>query len=151
MAYHSLRTMNLVDLAESIARKAHEGLFRRDGVTSYITHPERVVARLMAQGVTDERILAIAWLHDVLEDTDTDIEELKYNRLPMSVIQSVDILTKEEGQHYPHYLFGINNDSFARTVKIADILDNLSDAPTEKQIIKYAKALLYLHDQTQIP
>jgi len=140
--------MNLVELAESIARKAHEGQFRRDGVTPYITHPTRVVERLKKQGITDEMTLAVAWLHDVLEDTEVEVEELKYNRIPLSVIDSVDVLTKRDEQSYEEYLHWIKRDCFARTVKIADILDNLSDAPTEKQIVKYAKALLYLHNET---
>jgi len=136
--------MTLVELAESIARKAHSGQFRRGGVTPYIIHPERVVARLRAQGPIDDRILAVAWLHDVLEDTEVTVSELKNAGIPLPVLDSIAAITRWDGQPYEDYLFSINQDPYARVVKIADILDNLSDAPTEKQIIKYAKALLHL-------
>jgi hypothetical protein len=56
----------VVLLAEQIARKAHVNQFRRDGVTPYITHPEAVVKKL---GTESDDVLAVAWLHDVLEDT----------------------------------------------------------------------------------
>lgn len=137
----------LIEKAETIARKAHEGQFRRDGVTPYITHPERVVQRLRAQGVTDEVTLAVGWLHDVIEDTDYDWHALFEQGVPSSVLLVLDFITKVFGEDYDSYLKDVQENRIARTVKIADILDNLSDAPTEKQIVKYAKALLYLHGQ----
>lgn len=140
--------MNLIERAEAIARKAHEGQFRRDGITPYITHPERVVARLRRQGIDDENILAAAWLHDVVEDTDVEIEELKYKRIPDNVIVALELLTKGSWIDYPDYVAHVCRNTIAHTVKIADILDNLSDSPTEKQVVKYAKALLYLHNET---
>jgi (p)ppGpp synthase/HD superfamily hydrolase len=57
--------MNAVKKVEVIATKAHEGQYRRDGVTPYIEHPKAVAARVKG----DEKAEMVAWLHDVIEDT----------------------------------------------------------------------------------
>jgi (p)ppGpp synthase/HD superfamily hydrolase len=128
-------------LASSIARKAHDGQFRRDGITPYITHPESVAKSLEGE---HPDVIAAAWLHDVLEDTQTSVVHLKNAGIPWQVIDAVELLTRDEGQPYEDYLHWISQDEIARKVKIADIRHNLSDAPTEKQKVKYAKALLIL-------
>lgn len=128
-------------LASSIARAAHAGQFRRDGVTPYITHPEAVAKSLEGE---NPDVIAAAWLHDVLEDTEVTISELKNAGIPVRVIEAVALLTRWDGQSYEDYLHWITQDEIARKVKVADIQHNLSDAPTEKQIAKYGKALLIL-------
>lgn len=134
--------MNLVDLAEKVARKAHEGQFRRDGVTPYITHSEAVAKSLEGES---EQVIATAWLHDVLEDTEvTDLELAKIG-FPAHVIACVSELSRSGGISYKAFIRHIAlccEDT--RKVKIADILHNLSDSPTEKQKAKYAKALRFL-------
>ncbi len=143
--------MNQIELAESIARKAHEGQFRRDGVTPYIVHPERVVARLKTQG-EDAATIATAWLHDVIEDTETTEIDLFDQGVNGYIVEAVDMLTRDESETYGEFLSWIKQaGGVAQRVKIADILDNLSDAPTEKQIIKYSKALLFLLSQPNQP
>lgn len=128
-------------LASSIARKAHDGQFRRDGITPYITHPE-AVAKLLEGEHPD--VIAAAWLHDVLEDTPTSVVHLKNAGMPWRVIDAVELLTRDDGQPYEDYLHWIAQDEIARKVKVADIRHNLSDAPTEKQVAKYERALLIL-------
>lgn len=139
--------MNLLERAEQIARQAHEGQFRRDGVTPYIAHPERVVARLRTMGITDEVTLAVAWLHDVVEDVDSGLDMIENADLPREVKRCAFLMSRASKESYESYLLWVKFNNLTRIVKIADILDNLSDAPTEKQIVKYAKALLYLHGQ----
>lgn len=136
---------SLTEKAEAIARWAHYGQFRRDGVTPYIKHPESVARRL--QGDWDS-VTAVAWLHDVIEDTAETVESLTVLGLPHHIIESVQALTKKEGQSYHDYLTGVKGNETARKVKIADMLDNLSDSPTKKQIVKYAKGLLFLLDES---
>ena len=130
-------------LASSIARTAHEGQFRRDGITPYITHPEAVAKSLEGE---HPDVIAAAWLHDVLEDTDVSISDLKRAGIPVRVIEAVALLTRWDDQSYEDYLQCVAQDEIARKVKLADIRHNLSDAPTEKQIAKYGKALLILTD-----
>ncbi|MES2995867.1 MAG: HD domain-containing protein [Verrucomicrobiota bacterium] len=128
-------------LASSIANKAHNGQFRRDGITPYITHAA-AVAKSLEREPSD--VIATAWLHDVLEDTEVTISELKNAGIPVRVIEAVALLTRWDGQSYEDYLFRVTQDEIARKVKIADIRHNLSDAPTENQVAKYERALLIL-------
>jgi (p)ppGpp synthase/HD superfamily hydrolase len=128
-------------LAEQIARKAHSNQFRRDGVTPYITHPEAVANKLKSEG--DEAV-AVAWLHDVLEDTKMTPECLRDAGIPMTVIDAVCDLTHQREEPYADYLEWIKRNPLAVKVKVADMLHNLSDAPTQKQIVKYARGLLAL-------
>jgi (p)ppGpp synthase/HD superfamily hydrolase len=134
-------TMNLIQLAEDIATKAHDGQFRRDGVTPYMTHPVAVATRLKGES---ETVIAVALLHDILEDTDTRVIHLFNAGLPRDVIDTVVMLTKAEDCSYGDYIAAINRHPIARKVKIADIMDNISDTPTERQILKYARALVVL-------
>jgi (p)ppGpp synthase/HD superfamily hydrolase len=133
--------MTLIEKAKAFATKAHQGRFRRDGETPYITHPAAVVERL--QGESDE-VLAAAWLHDVLEDTDESTNTLA-EEFPASVVEAVEALSRDEWLTYEQYIQLVADNPIARKVKISDMLANLSDSPTEKQIVKYSKALIYLH------
>ena len=124
--------------AEALATRLHEGQFRRDGVTPYITHP-RAVAESLA-GESDEVIMA-AWLHDVLEDTEATESSLGAAGVPESVTDIVYLLTRAEDEPYHAYLSWIEMDPLATKVKIADIRHNLSCDPTPEQIEKYRRAL----------
>lgn len=67
----------LVRAALERARAAHEGQVRNgSGGTPYIEHPVAVAARLDEHGYRAE-VLAGALLHDVVEDSETTLEELR--------------------------------------------------------------------------
>lgn len=134
---------NLVDIAREIATLAHSGQYRRDGNTAYIHHPKTVAERLVDE---NDEVIATAWLHDVLEDTNVEGIDLLNAGISGNVMEAVIILTKSEKQSYSDYILRVKNNEIARKVKIADMLSNLSDKPTEKQIIKYAYSLLILLD-----
>ena len=130
----------LVRLAEEVARTAHAGQFRRDGVRPYVVHPEAVASRVG----DDPQALAVAWLHDVLEDTAVTEDDLRADGFPAAVVDAVAALTKREGVSYDAYLRGVAALPLARAVKVADMLSNLADDPTDRQIVKYARGLLVL-------
>ncbi len=131
---------DLVNRAAAIAKAAHQGQFRRDNTTPYIQHPAAVAKRVAEDPVAE----AIAWLHDVLEDTAMTADELRSQGIPDEVVTRVTMLTKDDGTNYEDYLAVIRKDPIARKVKIADMLANLSDNPSEKQILRYAKGLIVL-------
>ncbi len=62
--------------AFKFAEEAHRGQMRKDGVTPYFVHPVRVV-EILTNMHADEDILISALLHDVPEDTDHGIDEVK--------------------------------------------------------------------------
>lgn len=131
--------MTQSQIAESIARKAHSGQFRRDGVTPYITHPEAVAAMF-----TDDTLKAIAWLHDVVEDTEYGFVDLANEGVDDDVIDALVNLTHDKGEDYWSYVNGVSVHRQATLVKLADIFHNLSSNPTDKQKRKYADAVKIL-------
>ncbi len=130
---------SILQLAESIARKAHDCQTRRDGVTPYLVHIQSV---LNAVSTDDEK--AVAWLHDVLEDTDITTSDLYNAGIWAHIVEAVKVMTKEEGEPYGAYINRVKVNPLARVVKIADMRHNLSDDPTPRQRAKYAAALDYL-------
>lgn len=67
----------LVRAAFEKARTAHEGQVRNgSGGMPYIEHPVTVAARLDELGYRDE-VLAAALLHDVIEDSETTLDEVQ--------------------------------------------------------------------------
>ena len=136
--------MNQVAIATFISQAAHFGQYRRDGVTPYINHPTAVAAKVRHLGELYE---ATALLHDVAEDNSNySAADLINAGVDMAVVTAVITLTKVKGVSYDDYLVLVKANPIARAVKIADMLHNLGDSPTDKQIKKYAKGLLFLVD-----
>ncbi|GAA2753515.1 HD domain-containing protein [Amnibacterium kyonggiense] len=129
-----------VELARQIATRAHAGQTDKAG-RPYIAHPQRVAARL-----TDLQAQAVAWLHDVLEDTNVTSEDLRIAGVDEDVIRVVDLLSRTGDD--VDYSARIAADPLAREVKLADIADNtdpertaLLDPDTRDRLAeKYAHA-----------
>lgn len=69
---------DVVDSLKDLAYIGHEGQYRRGpGNVPYIEHPKAVVETLRRWGIHDDAILAAAWAHDLLEDTDIDEAEIE--------------------------------------------------------------------------
>ena len=137
--------------AYEIAKKAHLGQVDKAG-EDYIKHPEKVASFVK----TDEE-KAVAYLHDVIEDTELTLEDLNEYGFSKEVIEAVDIITKKRGEDYQSYLNSVKNNKLARAVKLADLRHN-SDLTrlikvTEKDIKrkeKYQKAIDFLNSQRVI-
>lgn len=70
--YELYTERTMIERMEATARKWHEGQFRKDGVTPYCVHPEKVANRLSSWGFKPEHegwAVAVAWAHDLLEET----------------------------------------------------------------------------------
>ena len=136
-----------LDLAKEIAFVAHNGQFRRDKETPYITHPASVARRVKnTQPSRDPFTEAVAWLHDSIEDSDGRIHAgwLLHQGVDTEIVESVVAITKVDGEDYNDYLKRVKLNRHARIVKVQDMLDNLASNPTDKQILKYAKGLQFL-------
>ena len=136
---------SIVDLALSIARKAHEGQLDKAGV-DYIEHPIYVASQ-----VDTEEEKAVALLHDVIEDSPVSAEELLQAGLPETVVTAVQVLTKKKEQDYQTYLETVKKNPLARLVKLADLKHNSDlsrlSSITEKdreRLKKYKKAIDFL-------
>jgi (p)ppGpp synthase/HD superfamily hydrolase len=129
-----------VELCLKIAKKSHGDQKRRGGGL-YVEHPIRVANSFEYDNFSCR---CVALLHDVLEDTETTFDDLISQGVPLDIACSVKDLTKNENEDYYIYLDRVKRNYTSLHVKIADIVDNLTDKPTHKQIEKYRKALVYL-------
>lgn len=138
--------MSLLTKAISLAKKVHEGQYRRDGKTEYFVHLVRAAKLVKELGGSEEQI-ALAYLHDSVENYGGDrtliIKEIK-NIFGAQFLTEVLCLTKDEDAAYFEYIKKIKQNKKLILVKICDMIDNLSDQPNEKQKKKYATALLKL-------
>ena len=133
-----MKTQHWIKLAYFVARMAHKGQMRRDGVTPYFYHP------LAVSNALPDRLKPIALLHDVVEDTDVTQADLEYLDFPKYILDAVDLLTRKKVDNYTQYLNKIRHNPDALAVKFADIDHNLNDDPTQKQRNKYLSALTIL-------
>ena len=117
--------MNPIERAEAIAHRAHAGQTDKSGL-DYIDHPRRVVERaaLIAPADLRTECIAAAWLHDVVEDTDVTLEDLRAEGFPPLVLDAVDRLTKKPDVARTDYFAAIRAHAVARLVKTADLIDN---------------------------
>ena len=67
---------NVAD-ARNFAKKKHAGQLRKNGKTTTFSHLKDVVKNLKKMKVTDKDTICAAWLHDTIEDTDTDFDSIK--------------------------------------------------------------------------
>ena len=139
----------VVNQAKSLATEAHKDqkrFFGADKGKPYIIHPERV-----ASNFPDYPTLqAVAWLHDVVEDTDITAKDLAHDHLmPTNVVIGVIGMTRKKDEPYVDYILRVKKNPFALPVKIADIKDNLESLPPEKKVMKDKYQLaLYILEQT---
>lgn len=134
---------DIIKKARLLAESAHEGQFRNDGKTPYIKHPERVANALMG---LPEEVVAAGWLHDVVEDTPVDLDELVEMGFPDEVVRLVNALThrKQEESYYQYINRVIEAGFYATKIKKADILHNLQSAKKGSLRDKYELAVAYI-------
>ena len=132
--------------AVELAKAAHRGQTDRAGIDYFEGHVCTV-----AKGVDSPKEKTVAFLHDVVEDTDCTLDGLRGNGFSEEIVEAVDAITKRKGEPYRGYLERVKGNDLARAVKISDLLHNmdLTRLPkiTEKDIArnrKYLDALKYL-------
>lgn len=139
---------DIEDRALRYTIEKHAGQTDKAG-ESYIVHAVRV-ADLVGKNPT---LRAIAYLHDVVEDTDATIEDVR-ECFGYDVSEIIDKLTHQKDESYNEYIKRISSSHRARVVKIADLVDNmnltrfpvLSMKDAERQR-KYACALCVLMEK----
>lgn len=136
---------DLTKKAINIMYKAHEGQRDKSGLP-YVFHPWHV-----AESMKDEESTCTALLHDVVEDTEITLEDLKKEGMPQSVIDALSVLT--HGKEMPHmdYIRELSSNRIARRVKLSDLAHNMDlsrlNEVTERdleRLKKYREAKEYL-------
>ena len=143
-------------LAMKIAYEAHAGQVDRTGVP-YIYHPIH-----LAEQMDTEDACVVALLHDVIEDSDITLDDLRDMgfsevqlegvRLMTHIPPSEDMTEEEKLEDYLEYVRRIKPNALARQVKLADLRHNsdpgrqLEDTEiNKKRLEKYKKALEILN------
>lgn len=142
----------LTNKALVYAYNAHHGQLDYNGIP-FIFHPLH-----LAEQMDDEISCCAALLHDVVEDTDLTLEDLRKD-FPEAVVEVVALLTHDDSAEYNNsdyfdYIRKIKLHPIAKKVKLADIAHNSDQSrctgaglPEEKLLFwqqKYQKALAIL-------
>ena len=92
----------------------------------YIHHVQRVIDRVadLAPNEIATTCQTAAALHDLIEDTDWTLDDLRAEGFPPEVVDAVDSVTKRDGEDYFDMVRRAASDPIGRWVKLADNLDN---------------------------
>lgn len=136
-----------VQKAASFAAMKHAGQKRKYVDVPYVVHPMRVAMMVMVHKIATADLVEAALLHDVLEDTDTTLQELESN-FGIVVSSLVEALTNpSKGANMSRAARkAVDRQHLAasskcvRTVKLLDRLDNVRDcalnlASTDKEFL----------------
>jgi len=85
----------------------------------YVFHPFH-----LAEQMQDEVTTIVALLHDVVEDTDYTLEDLKKEGFGDAVIDALALLTHDDDTPYMDYVARIKENPIAKAVKLADLAHN---------------------------
>lgn len=135
-----------VEDAIALAAQLHRGQrYPSPEGEPYIFHPLRVMLRF-AEPV--EQMAAV--LHDAIEDTELERDDLVEAGYPTEVVEAVECLTHREGDTYVGYIERLAANPVARRVKIEDLRENLRNnrrsvgSPNAERIARYEAALARL-------
>lgn len=132
-----------LDLAILIAAKVHRGQKDKQGV-NYILHPLSV---MMAADSLEEKILAV--LHDSIEDSDLQIEDLRKEGFSPNILSALFVITKVPGEDYFQYLKRVKKNLLALRIKLLDVENNLRKGCPSLLKERYEKALAFLKEDSK--
>ena len=135
--------MDVVSKARHFAYLAHKGMKDDEGLDYYIAHLCNVAGLLLDVGA-DDNLVAAAYLHDTVEDTDTT-EEMLRNEFPDDVVDLVMEVTHEGRQDSYGHWFPRLKSQRGIMLKFADRLSNLSrmESWSEKRKAQYLRKSRY--------
>ena len=138
-----------IEKAYLFAKKLHEGQYRISE-EPYIIHPVEV-AKILVDLKVDTHTLMAAFLHDILEDTDTKPEEIKelFGEDVLNLVQGVTKLGKlqfksneeRQAENFRRLFIAMANDIRIIFLKLADRLHNMRTlnfmaAPKQQKIAR---------------
>ena len=106
----------------------------------YVFHPFH-----LAEQMKDEDTTVVALLHDVVEDSEYTLDDLKKMGFGDRVISAIELMTHDDGVSYMEYVEAISSNPIARAVKLADLRHNSDmtrlDIITERDLSRQKKYL----------
>ena len=104
--------------AMKLCFEAHKAQTDKSGMP-YVFHPFH-----LAEQMTDEKTVTLALLHDVVEDSSYNFDDLISMGFDSEVVDALRLLTHEEGVPYMDYVAEIKKNPLSRAVKLADLAHN---------------------------
>lgn len=140
-----------------IVLKLFNGKTDKSGMP-YIIHLMKVY-----EGVNEYEEKIVALMHDILEDTNVGIEELKELGYSDELLDMLSCLTKKKGEYYPDYIDRIINSNNIKVlnIKLSDLRHNMDisriknptvndyERVSKRYLPAYNKILLKLEELTE--
>lgn len=132
-------------IALKLCFKAHHNQVDKSGIP-YVFHPFH-----LAEQMDTEESIVVALLHDVVEDTDYTLDDLREMGFGDAVIRALTLMTHDPVVPYMDYVKAIGTNPLATKVKLADLRHNsdlgrldVIDKKALSRVEKYSKAINYL-------
>lgn len=114
----------------------------------YVYHPFH-----LAEQMETEETVIVALLHDVVEDTDYTLDDIREMGFPDSVVEALALMTHNKSVPYMDYVAKIKDNPIAKAVKLEDLKHNsdlsrldIIDEKALKRVEKYAAAMRTLSE-----
>ena len=127
---------------------AHKDQVDKSGMP-YVFHPFHLAEQMQ----TEETVTA-ALLHDVVEDTEYTLEDLRRMGFAESVLEALALLTHDDQDPYMDYVRTLRSNPIARAVKLADLKHNSDlsrldkvDEKALRRVEKYHQAMELLMNE----
>ena len=127
--------------------EAHKDQVDKSGLP-YVFHPFH-----LADQMQDENTTIVALLHDVVEDTEYTLDDLRAMDFGDEVIEALSYMTHDPAVPYMEYVARIRENDIARRVKLADLRHNSDitrldtvDQKALDRVAKYAQAIRLLEE-----
>lgn len=135
----------LTKKAMKLCFDAHKNQVDKSGMP-YVFHPI-----CLAEKMDTEESIVVALLHDVVEDTDYTLGDLREMGFGDAIIEALTLMTHDPDVPYMDYVKAIGTNPLATKVKLADLRHNSDlgrlnqiDQKALERVKKYKKAIEYL-------
>ena len=133
---------NMTKKALKLSFEAHKDQIDKSGMP-YVYPPFH-----LAEQMKDENTTIVALLHDVVEDTDITIDDIRKMGFNEEVCEALKLMTHDDNVPYIEYVKKLKSNPIAKTVKIADLKHNSDltrldtvDEKALKRVEKYKRAM----------
>ena len=104
----------MTKVALNLCFEAHRNQRDKNGMP-YVFHPFH-----MAEQMKDEKTTIVALLHDVVEDTDITLDDIRNMGFDNEVVAAIGLMTHAPDVPYMEYVAEIKKNPISKAVKLAD-------------------------------
>ena len=108
----------MTKIALKLCFEAHKDQIDKSGMP-YVFHPFH-----LAEQMADENTTIVALLHDVIEDTEYTLDDLRKFGFAEDVLSAISLMTHSDDVPYMEYVMKIKTNPIAKAVKLADLKHN---------------------------